>query len=72
MLWGAAGGDWIMNEITCDVCEDEGYVPCEECNADIRRPEKPRETPQDVHKREVAYWVMVKGEIEQFNRVVRG
>ena len=35
MLWGAAGGDRIMNDIECDVCDGEGYVPCEECNGVI-------------------------------------
>ena len=70
MLWGAAGGDWVVNKITCDVCEGEGYVPCEECNGVIEVVKQP--TPLDIHKQEVAYWAMVKGEIEQFNRVVRG
>ncbi len=70
MLWGAAGGDRIINEITCDVCEDEGYVPCEECNGLIEVVKPP--TPLDIHKREVAYCVMVKDEIEQFNAHVRG
>ena len=70
MLWGAAGGDRIMNKITCDVCEGEGYVPCEECNGVIEVVKQP--TPLDIHKQEGAYWAMAKGAIEQFNAHVRG
>lgn len=55
----------------CDVCDGEGYVPCEECNGLIEQNARHVETPLEIHKREVGYWVMVKGEIEQFNRNVK-
>ena len=53
----------------CEYCDGEGYVPCEECNdIPIQVVAKPIETPLEVHKKEVRYWVMVKQEIEAFNQ----
>lgn len=52
----------------CEWCDGEGYVPCEECNDVPAQIFTPRETPWDVHKKEVGYWEMVKQEIEAFNQ----